>query len=249
AGDAYLEITKGTEVALSPQGATIQAEAFEELSGMIGALIDDVRKETVPTIQKLRDVAGEFELLAKDLRDKNGGVQKLLASTNSIAERIDRGEGILGRLIADDKLASRLDSIFEKADTSLNFLAASLGDLQKSTAQLPAMTRKLDAQVDSLPALIAKTEKLLENMDVVASDLRKATAEMPRAMKAIADEAEAMPGLVIQLQSTLREMEIFTKGLQSNWLLGGSEVEADSPRLSPFNLNTQTPADAVERKR
>ena len=115
AGDAYLEITKGSGPPL-PEDAVMKVEKDTEITEMIQEVIERVEEVALPAIKQVQKALEEYTNLAVDLRDKEGNLQQLLAHLSRLAEGLEKGEGTAGQLLRDPSLAEELRAIAAKVD-------------------------------------------------------------------------------------------------------------------------------------
>ncbi|MBW2442850.1 MAG: MCE family protein, partial [Deltaproteobacteria bacterium] len=111
AGDAYLEITRGRGLPLDWEFAVLTVEVDRSTSDTLAQLIEELRAKVMPVIDDAHKAIIMLTTVARDLQDPEKGVQQLLANLNSIADKIDRGEGTLGRLLTEDKLVRDLEAL------------------------------------------------------------------------------------------------------------------------------------------
>jgi phospholipid/cholesterol/gamma-HCH transport system substrate-binding protein len=84
----------------------------------------DLRDKGPGLIDDLSKAATELRELIEENRDtlkeSMESIKKVSKSAGNIAERIEKGEGTLGKLLKDDKLYESLSKVAEKADKSLD---------------------------------------------------------------------------------------------------------------------------------
>jgi hypothetical protein len=85
--------------------------------------------------------------VAKELQDPDKGVQQLLANLNSISDRIDRGEGAIGRLLTEDKLVRDLEALVARMSLIFDDLKRfkTFRNSPKNSMSKPVISRKLPA--------------------------------------------------------------------------------------------------------
>jgi ABC-type transporter Mla subunit MlaD len=97
--------------------------AFDDVGARLGDAADDLAR----TLALLRDVAGENrEVLKTDLakiKDVAAEMEKALKLLNSTLERIDRGEGTVGKLVREPALFDQASSALRSVDKAAGGLA------------------------------------------------------------------------------------------------------------------------------
>ena len=132
-------ITAGIENIINVSGAKLDATLanFQRFSGDLSRISAGEREDVVAIIQNTRDATHEARDILKTIGDVVGSNQKgelkesvkslksnlakldaTLANAQEISEKINRGEGTIGHLVNDDRLAKNLD----KASTQLTSL-------------------------------------------------------------------------------------------------------------------------------
>jgi len=238
AGDAYLEITRGSGKPLDWEFAVISAVSDRKPTDTVGELIDEMREKVFPIIDDAQKAIQAFLTVAKELQDPNKGVQQLLANMNSIADRIDRGEGTIGRLLTEDKLVRDLESLIARLDTETGRLGPVLDDLGATMQNVAAFSTQVNAQSADIPEMAHSLKEALASVEVVMKDLSQITPQLPKIVKNVGDTTETLPVFVLQVQQMTVELERLIRQLQSSWLLGGSSGEDSrtAGRLSPLEV-------------
>jgi len=238
AGDAYLEITRGSGQPLDWEFAVISAVSDRKPTDTVGELIDEMREKVFPIIDDAQKAIQAFLAVAKELQDPNKGVQQLLANMNSIADRIDRGEGTIGRLLTEDKLMRDLESLIARLDTETGRLGPVLDDLEATMQNVAAFSTQVNAQSADIPQMAHSLKEALASLEMVMKDLSRITPQLPRIVKNVGDTTETLPVFVLQVQQMTVELERLIKQLQSSWLLGGRSGKGSrtAGRLSPLEV-------------
>ena len=239
AGDAYLEITRGSGEPLDWEFAVITAVSDRKPTDTVGDLIDEMREKIFPIIDDTQKAIQAFLTVAQELQDPDKGVQQLLANMNSIADRIERGEGTIGRLLTEDKLARDLESLIAQLDTETKRMGPILDDLAATIQNVSAFSAQFDDPSGDIPQIARSLKEALASAEAVMKDLSQATPQLPKIVKNLGDTSDTVPILVVQVQQVMVELERLIKQLQTSWLLGGTS-RADSQtaaRLSPLEVN------------
>jgi phospholipid/cholesterol/gamma-HCH transport system substrate-binding protein len=232
AGDAYLEITRGTAEPLDWEFAVITVETDRKTSDTLSELIDELRAKVLPVIDDAHKAILMLTAVAKDLQDPDKGVQQLLANLNSIADKIDSGEGALGRLLTDDKLVRDLEGLIARMGPIIDDLKATMQNVSEFSTQF-------NIETGDIPEITRRLKETMESMEMVMKDIRKATPQLPKIVKNVGETTDAVPVLVLQVQQVMVELEHLLKQLQSSWLLGGGSGQPSqtSTRISPQEVS------------
>jgi phospholipid/cholesterol/gamma-HCH transport system substrate-binding protein len=238
AGDAYLEITRGFGQPLDWEFAVINAVSDRKPTDTVGDLIDEMQAKIFPIIDDAQKAIQAFLTVAEELQDPDKGVQQLLANINSIAGRIERGEGTIGRLLTEDKLIRDLESLIAQLDTETKRMAPILDDLQTTIQNVSAFSTQFDDPSGDIPQIARSLKEALASAEAVMKDLSQTTPQLPEIVKNVGDTTDTVPMLVLQVQQVMVELERLIKQLQASWLLGGGSREDSKTagRLSPLEV-------------
>jgi phospholipid/cholesterol/gamma-HCH transport system substrate-binding protein len=232
AGDAYLEITRGKGAPLDWEFAVLTVESDRKTSDTLAELIEELRAKVLPVVDDAHKAILLLMAVATDLQDDEKGVQQLLANLNSIADKIDRGEGSLGRLLAEDKLVRDLESIVAR-------LGPLFDDLDKTIQNISEFSTEFDTETGDIPKITNSLKNTMASLDLVMKDLSQTTPRLPKIVENVGDTADTVPVLVLQLQQVMVELERLIQQLQSHWLLGGGSRQPSptDSRISPLEVN------------
>jgi len=238
AGDAYLEITRGFGEPLDWEFAVINAVSDRKPTDTVGDLIDEMREKIFPIIDDTQKAIQAFLAVAEELQDPDKGAQKLLANMNSIANRIERGEGTIGRLLTKDKLVRDLESLIAQLDTETKRMGPILDDLQTTIQNVSAFSAQFDDISGDIPQIARSLKEALASTEAVMKDLSQTTPQLPKIVKNVGDTTDTVPMLVLQVQQVMVELERLIRQLQTSWLLGGGSGEdfRTAGRLSPLEV-------------
>lgn len=168
AGDAFLEITKGTGAPL-PEGAVLHVEKDTEITELIQDVVKRVEEVVVPAFEQVKKaieqytrLAEEYTELGKNLNSPEGHLQQLLARLVQIADGLEKGEGPVGQLLRDPSLAQELRSIIEKINRSVAEMQRILEDVKRTTGVIKDEAGDATGVVLQTRETIRETEKLIE---------------------------------------------------------------------------------------
>ena len=230
--DAYLEITRGTGAPLDWKYAVITVASDRKTSDSLAELIEELRAKVMPVIDDAHKAILMLTAVAKELQDPDKGVQQLLANLNSISDRIDRGEGAIGRLLTEDKLVRDLEALVTR-------MGPIFDDLEKTIQNVSGFSKEFDIETGDIPEITRDLKKTMASMEMVMKDLSQATPHLPQIVKNVGDTTDTVPVLVLQAQQVMVELERLITQLQSNWLLGGGSGQPSqtATRISPLEVS------------
>jgi phospholipid/cholesterol/gamma-HCH transport system substrate-binding protein len=204
AGAAFIDIARGTGPELDWSYAVIAASTERAATDTLGQMIDELRAKVMPLIDDVQKAVLAFTLVAHRAVDPAGPLEQTLASAAGIAHKVESGQGLAGRLIADDKLASDLETTL----VSVRELAAQL----ERTSKDPRIGQ-----------ILQKTDSILTSLQATTRNLASTTPEITRNVQATTD---AMPATLLQAQIAARELELLLGQLRHHWLFGSSSAPA-----------------------
>lgn len=168
AGDAFLEITKGSGAPLR-EDAVLHVEKDTEITEMIQEVIRRIEEVVVPAVEQVKiaidqytKLAAEFTKVAQTLHNPDSHLQQLLARLAQIAEGLEKGEGTAGQLLRDPSLADELRAITAKIDASLIEIEGILEDIRSSTSVVKDEMQDVPGVVLQTRETLRETEKLIE---------------------------------------------------------------------------------------
>jgi len=239
AGDSFLDISRGFGEPLDWEFAVINATADRAPTESISEILDQVRTKVFPVIDDTRQAMHLILAVVEDLQDPEGDMQQLLVNLNTVSGKIARGEGVIGRLLAEEKmmddfvtLVTGLNQSMARFDPLFDDLAATIGNVSEISAQI-------NEQSKGLPEITLKLKELLVSVQVVMKDLSRTTPQLPRIAENVGQATDSVPVLLLQTQQVMAELELLVRQLQSHWLLGGSaaKTQPTSTRISPAEVN------------
>ncbi len=238
AGDSYLEISRGLGEPLDWEYAVIDASADRAPTDTIGDVLDEVRTKIFPVIDDTQKAINLLLSLVQDFHAPEGNMQTLLGNLNAISDQIARGEGVIGRLLSDEKMMDELLSLVNRLNQSIDRFNPLFDELAKTMGDVSKITNQLSSQSRDLPEITLKLKNLLVSVQAVMEDLRRSTPQLPRIAKNLSAATNNVPVLMLQTQQVMAELEQLIKQLQSHWLLGrrDSEKKPANARISPLEV-------------
>lgn len=210
AGSAYVDISRGAGPALDWEYAVLSANTDRAPTDTIGQTLEEVRARVLPILDEMHKAVGNFNAMI----DEGGPLRQSLQSAASVAQRIERGEGAVGKLMTDKKLGNDLQAALAEAQSAMAHANGLLAELEKSSK---------DARI---AAILQRTDAVLASLQIITKNLATASPN-------ITTTTESMPTLLLQTESTARELELLLGQLRRSWLLGGGGATPASSRRAP----------------
>ena len=207
AGAAFIDISRGTGPELDWSYAVIAATTDRAATDTLGQMIDELRAKIMPLLDEVQKAVVAFTAVAQRMVDPAGPLEQTLSSAAGIAHRVESGEGVAGRLIANDKLASDLE--------------ASLLSVRELAAQLERTSK--DPRIGQI---LLKTDSVLTSLQATTRNL---ATTMPKITENVTATTDAMPATLLQAQIAAHELELLLGQLRHNWLFGGSGGAPTAP--------------------
>ncbi len=221
-GTNFVDLTFGSPAAqLAPPGSVLQSSEPPDLNTLLA---------------RLNDAAGDIQSLARQVNEGLGkSIEPLTSafqSIDKIAKKVEKGEGTLGRLIADDDLYRQIRDIagnltqvsgqIAKGQGTLGKLVADetlYRDLRGTTGSLSRIVKDIEGGKGSLGKLV-KDETLYNQARETLAEAREAMTGIRTASKQISegkgtlgrllnDEAiyNDMKGAVASLNGIMKKVE------------------------------------------
>jgi phospholipid/cholesterol/gamma-HCH transport system substrate-binding protein len=214
AGAAFVDISRGTGEPMDWTYAVIEAVTERAPTDSVSALIDEARQKVFPILDN---------------------ASRVTQSLAEVAERINRGEGNLGRLLVDDSMVREAEATVGSAREAVVALNTLVAELQKSAGNLSALTQQVGGP-DGVPAVLAQTDQSLAKLKKILDDVAVATQRMPAISKNVEGGTANLPALLTQLQVTIQKLDQLVAQLQRSWLLGGGAQPQEPKQFSPSQV-------------
>lgn len=213
AGAAYIDISRGTGPQLDWSYAVIAAQSERAATDTIGQMVDEVRAKIIPLMDDVQKAVLAFTAVAHRAVDPGGPLEQTLAAAAGIARKVESGEGVAGRLLANDKMA--------------NDLEATLLSVREMASQLERTSKD-----PRIAQIIVKTDSILTSLQATTRNLAATTPQITQNVTATTD---ALPTTLLQAQLAARELELLLGQLRHHWLFGGggSAPAAPTGRRAP----------------
>ncbi len=216
AGAAFVEIRRGSGPAVDWDYAVIEASTERAPTDDIGQLVDDLRAKIFPVLD---DAGRGMKALASTLEridSPDGEVRVFLGELSAVASRVRDGEGVVGRLLSDEKLAGDIETAVRSVAAQVVALEDLFGSLTQLAARLErgegAAGRLLtdETLANEISGIAAGLNARIAQMEAVLNDAATASGALARTAATI---GEAAPPLVAQAQTTLATVASLAESL------------------------------------
>jgi len=212
AGASFLDINRGTGSELDWNYAVIEAATERDPTENIGAVIDQAREKVFPILDDL------------------GRSVKILAD---VIERLQRGEGDVGRLLTDDTMIRNIEGVVAKAGAVVSDLAQLASELQVAGRNVETLSQTINGPDSGIPRLLQRADTALASLQQGLRDLALATQRAPQIVHNVELGSRDLPSLLTQTQQTAHELDQLTIQLRGLWLLGGGGKPPAQPARLP----------------
>ena len=160
AGDAFIEITKGSAAPIRSGGILpAPAKKDTELIELMEELLEQIRSATLPVLEQFRKAAEEYTGLASDFRKPTGHFQQLLGRFEALADGLEKGQGTAGKLLKDPATINGVNEAVAQVNTLLRQVETILADVKKASDDLPAMMLQTQDTVRDAEVLMQGIQK------------------------------------------------------------------------------------------
>ncbi|UPY39097.1 MlaD family protein [Sediminicoccus sp. KRV36] len=199
AGAAFLDVARGTGAPLDWNYAVIEANSERAPTETVGAIIDDVRGRILPIMEDLGRAAHSLALATG---------------------RIERGEGLIGRLLSDDTMGGQLEAVVTEARAVMEAFRRIVASVETVAADGARITGSLSGP-QGIPVLLRRADAAMTDLQRVTRDLARASPRVSNIARGVEESVANLPALLLQAQATTRELEAMIAQLRALWLLGG----------------------------
>ena len=239
AGDSFLHIDRGFQEPLDWEFAVITAKADRAPTESVGEILDEVRSKVFPMIDDTQAAIHMLLMVVRDMQDPQGNLQQLLANMSTISGKISQGEGLLGRLLFEERLVDEVEQLVTQLNDNMQRLDPLFDNLETTIDQVSQISTRINEQAGDLPEITRNLKEVLVSTQAVMKDLSRTTPQLPRIAANVGQATDNVPVLLLQTQQVMAELEQLIKQLQSHWLIGGGTAGAKPtpPRISPAEVN------------
>lgn len=210
AGNAYVDISRGEGPPLDWGFAVLTADTDRAPTDTIGQVVDELHAKLVPLLDQAQQAVAAFTALAKRAVDPQGPLEQTLESAAAVAQRMQAGKGVIGRLVSDDKLGGQVQAALSDAVSSLAHANAMMAELERMSKD------------PRIPLILQRADSLMASLQTTARSLAAVSPKFGQITNNVVDTTDSMPATLLQAQSTAHELELLLGQLRRNWLLGGS---------------------------
>jgi len=217
AGSAFVEISRGKGRELDWEYAVLTASTDRAPTDTIGEVIEEVRARVMPILDEVHKAAVNINAVI----DPDSPLRRAMQSTANVAQRLERGEGTAGRLLADNKMASDLQAALANAQSAMAHANGLMAELERSSK---------DARIATI---IQRTDAVLASLQTITRNVAAASPQFTQLTGNVSAATESMPALLLQTEMSARELELLLGQLRRSWLLGGGTAPAATGRRAP----------------
>jgi phospholipid/cholesterol/gamma-HCH transport system substrate-binding protein len=239
AGDSFIHISRGFETPLDWEFAVIQASAERAPTESVGEILVELRSKLIPMIDDTQTAIRTMLAVVEEMKDPQGNLQQLMSNANTITSKISQGEGLLGRLLFEEKLVNTIEALVVQLNTNMKRLGPIFDDLKIAVENISQISSRFDEQSTYLPEITRNLKDALNSVQTVMKDLSHTTPELPGIAESVGQAADSIPVLILQTQQVMDELDRLIRQLQTHWLIGGGTAPkaVTSTRISPAEVN------------
>ena len=216
AGSSFIDIQKGSQRAPeSPSGGTIPSKEPFDIADLMQQG-NDLLKTTQASIDTLRD---ELQAVMVDAR-------KTAAEVREIVTHVKHGQGTIGKLVADRKVADSIDQI--------------VADARQSALELKSTSARMNDTMADFQRrdLLGRSQAMLENARQVTEQLKQVAAALTSSPPAEDGSAGNLRDTLASARRTMANLVADSEALKRNLFLRGF-----FKRQGYYTLDQMTPAE------
>ena len=108
-----------------------------------------------------------YPVLLCGLQNPEGNMQRMLANLTGISSTIVKGEGTVGRLLAEETMADNIENLISKLNQDMQRIEPLFKELQATIDNVSQITAKINKQSGDLPELTIKLKNVLDSVQAV----------------------------------------------------------------------------------
>ena len=221
AGPAFIDVARGTGEPLDWGFAVVTAAIDRAPTDTISQVVVDLQARVLPLLEEVRKAAASFTALMDSGRELSGPLGRTFESAAAVTQRVQNGEGPLGKLLGDEKMAADLQIALADALSAMAHTNSMMAELERTSK---------DARI---PLIIQRTEAVLASLQASARNIAAASPQIGQITTNAATSTEAIPSVLLQAQTSARELELLLGQMRRSWLLGGSGSAPPPSRRAP----------------
>src|SRR5262249_7649818 len=109
AGAAYIDISRGNGPELDWSYAVVAATSERAPTDTLGQMIDELRAKIMPLLDEVQKAVAAIAAFAQRATDPAGPLEQTLASAAGVVRKVESGDGVIGRLIVNGKMANEVE--------------------------------------------------------------------------------------------------------------------------------------------
>lgn len=190
-GDKSIEISVGSvDQPVVESGATLRSQDPLTLT----EIIDQIE----PIRDKLDKILGDIASATGNLAGDDTPITRSLESMSNILDKVDRGEGTIGRLVNSPEVENELTATLENARELLVAAQATVEQIRAATVDLPATMVSVRKVADEVAELSVSLRDSARRFPEIVADLRVVAENLKTA-------SDSFPLLAIEAQRGVRE--------------------------------------------
>lgn len=190
-GDKSIEISVGSGAQPGvDDGATLRSQDPLTLT----EIIDQIE----PIRDKLDKILGDIASATGNLAGDDTPITRSLESMSNILDKVDRGEGTIGRLVNSPEVEDELTATLENARALLVSAQSTVDQIRAATVDLPATMVSVRKVADEVAELSVSLRESARRFPDIVADLQVVAANLKTA-------SESFPLLAVETQRGVRE--------------------------------------------
>jgi phospholipid/cholesterol/gamma-HCH transport system substrate-binding protein len=224
-GEKYVEITPGTPGSpkVEPNGVIEQGAPpadLEQFLSNVNSIGEDIKEVVKPLGNVLKSVdpqkvqslvnnidhfSGQLSGLAKDSKETIQKVKDAFARIEDIGEKVNKGEGTLGKLISDDAIYQDAKKTIETAQEAVEKVKGTAEALKNASEKIERGEGTLGKLIQD-ESLYQEAKETLQSMKGIAEKVEKGEGTLG---KLINDDS-----LIKETEKTMKKVQKAAEGIQ-----------------------------------
>lgn len=200
AGAAYVDISRGSGQPLDWRYAVLNAKTERGASDDVNALIEQARQQITPMLADLARAVHAFA---------------------DVTERLDKGQGGLGQVLADPAIAQDTRRILDQLAQSSAALNTMLASAQRIVTSAQGVVTDAADRRNGVPDVLRRVDGILANVQKTSADLAATSRRLPAIASQVQEGTATLPAVLVQAQATAAELQKLLEQLRGLALLGG----------------------------
>lgn len=172
-GDAYVELTRGQGAELPRTGGELVTIQYSEILDVLTMMMDEFRVDFAKTLELVQAAIKEYTLVAQNLNNPDGQLQRILANADGLLTDIRQGDGLPAKLLNDPAMATNIEATVEQVNALLVSLNDVVKEIQTTVEKLPPMVDTLSDETDNLPVVIGDAQTLMRESTATLEGLQR----------------------------------------------------------------------------